>query len=124
MKDMAMSSLNPTIEDEINAVKRDIVMLTKRSEFAKTFKRMYDTDEFQEVFMNTILGSEVKAKAESLALNPYMDAEQEQDTLAVLRSMRYLNKLIGDKLWDVENVDSELRISTDYLHELMAEHED
>lgn len=124
MEDTAMSSLNPTLEEEIAAVNRDIVSLTKRYEFSKTFKRLYDTEEFQEVFMETILGSEVKAKAESLALNPHMDTEQEQDTLAVLRSMRYLNKLIGDKLWDVENVGRELKLSTDYLHQLMAEHED
>ncbi len=113
-------NLDNEIERKITEVQFAISGLEKKVAFSKKFKNLYDNEDFQEVIMKTLLGTEMKLKAESL-VNPLMDEEQEQDTLVVLRSLRYLNKFISDRLYDVDNAELALKDNQNYLQELIAE---
>ena len=113
-----MDNSNPT-ETEIDITIEAIAALKERVAFGKVFQKLYNSDEFQEVIMETMLGKEVDAKAKTLALNPYMDKELEEETLTVLRSMRYLNQFIQDKLLEAKQAPMELAMNEDYLAQLV-----
>ena len=116
-----MRNLNLAESEDVQQARSDISSIEERIRFSKVFKKLYESPEFKEVVLDTMLGKEVRAKAETLALNPYMDKEQEEETLVVLRAMRYLNKFITDKLRDAELAPSQLEESQEYLQQKLAE---
>lgn len=107
-------------DQRIAELEAAIPRLEKRVEFATRFKDLYEYENFQYVIMDTLLGSEMTIKAESL-VDPRMDEELEQETLVVLRSLRYLNKFIMDKLHDAENAEAVLKQNKDLLLQLQME---
>lgn len=112
------------IDRQIEEIQRAIPVLEERVRVSKLFKEIYNNEAFQEVFMDMMLGSEMKAKAETLVLNPYMDEELEQETLIVLRSMRFLNMFIQNKVMDIELAPQELKMNEDLLAELVLQQEE
>jgi len=111
------------IETKITETVSAIVELEKKATFAKQFKRLYENEDFQKVIIDTLLGSEMRIKAESL-VDPKMNEELEQETLIVLRSLRYLNKFISAKLHEAEIADLVLAQNRKYLLALQANKED
>jgi len=123
MIDQAIDGNSLTLDDEISATVAAIAELEKRLVFSKKFTRLYENQDFQDVIMDTMLGSEMRLKAESL-VDPRMTEEQEHETLDVLRLLRYLNKFISGKLLEAQNAETILEQNKKYLLELQVEHED
>lgn len=110
-------------DEQIAATEVSIEQLEKQLKFANRFKAFHDTDDFQHIIMETMLGSEMRIKAATL-VDPRTDKESEEETLAVLRSLRYLNQFISGKLHDADTLAGRLQMNRDYLLKLMAETED
>lgn len=110
-------------EQKIIETQDALVVLEKKAKFAKKFKKLYDTKLFQEVIIETMLGSEMTTVAESL-VDPRIDKDREDETLVVLRSLRYLNKFIDDKLSDAQGAEATLAFNKNYLDRLMSGQED
>lgn len=110
-------------DQRIAELEAAIPVLERKADFAARFKDLYEYENFQIVIMDTLLGSEMTLKAESL-VDPRMDEELEQETLVVLRSLRYLNKFIMDKLYDAEHATDTLKANKDLLLQLQMNSKD
>ena len=106
----------------INETENAIKELSEKVKAAEKVKRLFLNEDFQDVVMNTILGSEAEKSAYNL-LVPHLTDEEEQDTLDTLKSLRLFKKLLLFKKNEADTAEFELHENKQYLAELLVKNE-
>ncbi len=106
----------------INETEEAIKELYEKTKFAEKVKRLFLNEDFQEVVLGNILGSEAEKSANNLLI-PTLTIEEEQETLDVLKSLRLFKKLLNFKRNEAESAEFELHANKQYLATLLVKNE-
>lgn len=102
------------LDTVIELIQNDIDRFERELKLAKKFDALFEDENFQEVIMESLLGSEAEELAKTL-LEVSVDDERSQEILLELKSLKFLRELLLRKANESEMIQARLDESKQLL---------